>query len=990
MRIVLARMISAVVLATSTVAFLNAVKASASVPAPFDSSFAASGLATIETPLQKSDSVAADIITDTDGNLYVLYKSSAGLTHEVVTIGKYTSSGTPITQFGINGRTAPLNLWGSNFALQSNGKIVVTGWEAVKWQPNESFDSSDPAPVLTYRYTQNGHIDMSFGTNGVRKISSFPGKDFVGDEVLLAIHPTEDYIALGFGVRADNNANYYFIALRPSGRIESDWGNGGAREVAPTIGALRGSNSLQRIVILSDGSLLGIGSAFPNSGAGHIVLTKLNPSGSLDTAFDGASQNGNGNGIVFIRFGTADAARMTAVTVLQNNDIVLAGQATPAYLQPWYYAATKIGADGVVDSNFGSGGFMLSSLEVPGDNFLPKRLGIQADGRFVFSVTSTANSTTAGGFMRLETNGILDATGDCALCLWAGGNSRTQATSLVVSENKIVWAGALTAEKNSLVRRFLANGEVDETFNNITVQLNLDEWLAQLWVSKPQPDGSILFGGTAIGMRNYEGIWSGVIMKTTSTGALDTSFGLGGYQFLPAPTSEFTLSIRDLVVQANGKIIALAGGRDVNSTNPSILMWRLNANGTMDEYFGANGAVVTTDQNADLFPRTLLLTSPQSAPKILVVLTNFENQTGRPWIYRYTNTGALDPTFTDASNFQGGVRPLIGDGTGSFHTAIHAANGAIFVAGSGSIDSIEQTFVTRILENGSIDTSFAGGLVSWSSQHQVHPNFVSKMYVDDQSRIILMGSTDGQISRTAVSRLTRNGAFDTTFNGTGTQNFSFKDPAQLVHHESIEIAPFGNGYVTVGGGAESQGTSFRNFSGIARMKSNGGMDEEFGTNGILLPFSTEENILTAVTQLSDGSLLLLGFMINSEDKTAKNFLVKIPAPSAQTTTSTTTSTTTTSTVAPANTTPPTTIPKVETNADDDVKMVISVSQVAVLRRLQITVPRGGKVVMVSRTPRVCRITRNRVQATSTGTCRVAVTITEKKKKTTRTLALRVS
>lgn len=96
------------------------------------------------------------------------------------------------------------------------------------------------------------------------------------------------------------------------------------------------------------------------------------------------------------------------------------------------------------------------------------------------------------------------------------------------------------------------------------------------------------------------------------------------------------------------------------------------------------------------------------------------------------------------------------------------------------------------------------------------------------------------------------------------------------------------------------------------------------------------------------------------------------------------------TTPPTTTSPPTTIPNVETNADDDVKMVISVSQVAVLRRLQITVPRGGKVTMASRTPRVCRISKNRVQATSTGTCRVAVTVTDKKKKTTRTLALRVS
>jgi uncharacterized delta-60 repeat protein len=991
MQIAFARIFTAIVLVTSTMALVQPTRAGAAIPAPFDSTFGVGGMATLETPLQKSDSVAADIITDTDGNLYVLYKSSAGLAHEMVTIGKYTSSGSPITQFGVNGRTAPLNLAGSNFALQSGGKIVITGWETVKWQPNGSFNDADSAPVLTYRYTQSGRIDTTFGTNGVRRIPSFPGKDFDGDEVLLATHPSTDYIALGFSVRAEGNANYYFVALTPSGQIERSWGNGGAREVAPVVGASRGTNSLQRIVVLSDGSLLGIGNAFPSSGAQHIVLTKLNPWGSLDSQFDGAT---NGNGIVFIRFGSADGVRMTAITVLQNNDVVLAGEASPAYLQPWYYAATKIDAGGVVDTAFGTAGFTLSSLEVPGYNLLPKRLGVQADGRFVFSVTSTTNSTTTGGFMRLETDGTLSGTQDCALCLWTGGNSGTQSTSLVVSENKIIWTGALTAEKNSVVRRFAANGIPDESFNNIRLQLNLDEWLAQMSISKPQPDGSILFAGTAIGMRNYEGLWSGVIMKTTSTGALDTSFGSGGYQLLPAPTSDNNLNLRDLVVQTDGKIIALADGEDDNTSNPAVLMWRVNANGTMDNTFGTNGAVVTSDQNADLVPRALFLTSTQ---KILVVLNSFENQTGRPWIYRYTTSGVLDPTFTDASNFQGGVRPLIGDGTGSFHTAIRSSDGTILVAGSGSINSSEQTFVTRIFENGSIDTSFAGGLVSWSSQHQQRPIFVSKMYVDNQSRIILMGSTVGQVSRTAVSRLTPSGAFDITFNGTGTQNFSYRDPAQLEYQEAFDITPFGNGYVTVGGGSENQAANYRSFSGISRIRQNGEMDSDFGTNGILLPFSTTESIITSVTQLSDSSLLLLGSMIGNPGMISVSFLVKLPAPSSPTPSTPVTTPTTTSppiTAPPSTTSPPTTTPVIsntETKSSSEIKLVVSVNQASILNQLKITVPKGGKVAMTSKTAKICRVSKARVFAISSGTCRITVTVTTSaKKKSTKTLSFKVT
>jgi hypothetical protein len=106
----------------------------------------------------------------------------------------------------------------------------------------------------------------------------------------------------------------------------------------------------------------------------------------------------------------------------------------------------------------------------------------------------------------------------------------------------------------------------------------------------------------------------------------------------------------------------------------------------------------------------------------------------------------------------------------------------------------------------------------------------------------------------------------------------------------------------------------------------------------------------------------------------------------------TTSTTTPPTTAPPTTAPPsttTTVPAVSTD-DKDIRLVISVSQVAVLKRLQLTVPKGGKVLMTSRTPKVCKVVKTKVTATSTGTCRITVTITVKKKKTSKTLALKVS
>jgi hypothetical protein len=85
-----------------------------------------------------------------------------------------------------------------------------------------------------------------------------------------------------------------------------------------------------------------------------------------------------------------------------------------------------------------------------------------------------------------------------------------------------------------------------------------------------------------------------------------------------------------------------------------------------------------------------------------------------------------------------------------------------------------------------------------------------------------------------------------------------------------------------------------------------------------------------------------------------------------------------------------TTPAFNTGANKDIVLRISIRQSDVLRRLKMTVPRGGKVSMTSRTGRVCKVAKARVIATGTGTCRVTVTVTVKKKKTTKTLTLKVT
>jgi uncharacterized delta-60 repeat protein len=984
------RLLGAIFLAT-TVLVTQASTAHATTPSPFDTTFGSNGLASFEIPLQRSESMANDVITDANGNLFVLYQAEGGNDYDSATIGKYTSSGSPDTQFGANGRTAPLRINGANFALQSNGKILLTGFENINNQKN----------IVVYRFTANGIIDTTFSTEGSYKLPEFPGQKLFDQEIFIDVNNTDGAVHLGFQMEtmSRDNATFYFITLNSSGYVDDDWGIDGAREVLPVTGGAPTWSALNTIKVLSDGSLLGIGAAWNGSGSRVLVLTKLDVNGYLDSSFDGAS---NGNGIVFIQFASESDAILTAALVLQNDDLVVAGVVGTYSTGPWYYGIAKVLSDGTADTSFGSNGFALSTLQAPLDQPRPKRLHMQSGGQYVFSI----NSGTTAGFMRVESDGTFSSSPNCSQCLWTGADVGVRAFSLVVQpDNRIVVAGAFRAQGDSVLRRFTASGSPDPSFSSAAVVLHYEKWSSNATSSRPQSDGSIITVGQAWVRRDREEVLRTAIFKFTTNGAADTSFGLGGYQLLSPPTGDFWFNIVDFVVQSDGKIVVLGEGSDNNSINRSIMLWRVNADGTVDNTFGTNGASITSDVTYELEPQSLLLTD---SGKFIIPVTRSQSGVNESWTYRYQSSGQLDPSYTDAANFAGGVPLVIGDGTSSIHVGASASNGSIYVAGAfTSNNSQSQTYVARILPNGTLDSSFSGGFKSWSRQSQTLPRRVNKIQVDDQSRIVLLGTTQ---TRNVLVRLDEIGTLDTSLNGSGSLVFYYQDPAQIDDEDAEDFMPFNGGYIIVGGGDYYRPRMpDLNYSGIARTTMNGSLDQSFGTNGILLPFSQSETYFLDIAALPDGASLITGFVIENDEE--KILLVKIPSvtpppiappnttvppasnPVVATPTPTTTPTTTPPPASnPVVAAPPTTTnPVVDSSVDEPIRLVVTVSQSVILKRAKITVPRGGKVSLKSTTPRVCKVVKARVQAVNTGTCRITITVTTSaKKKSTKRLSFKVT
>jgi uncharacterized delta-60 repeat protein len=98
------------------------------------------------------------------------------------------------------------------------------------------------------------------------------------------------------------------------------------------------------------------------------------------------------------------------------------------------------------------------------------------------------------------------------------------------------------------------------------------------------PSGSIVAAGLT-----YNGATNDILMmKVTSSGALDTTFGTAGKVVGGFSASDVT--INDMVVDSNGRIYL--GGTYNSGANYDFVVFAYKSNGTLDTSFGVNGKLI--------------------------------------------------------------------------------------------------------------------------------------------------------------------------------------------------------------------------------------------------------------------------------------------------------------------------------------------------------------------------------------------------------------
>jgi uncharacterized delta-60 repeat protein len=365
-----------------------------------DPTFGSGG--TVTTSLSTGSDMAHGVLLQPNGDL-IAYGSAAPklgvIGNFAFALARYTPGGSLDKTFGsgglvttakvgsttITGNTEQVGAGVRQAALQSDGKIVAIG-----------------AGRYLVRYNTNGSIDTTFGAQGLVTASS----GFSVNSVL--IQPGNGDIVLGGSFGSD----FALLRYTPQGTLDSSFGNNGEVVTPAAAGGIVA-------LALENGDIV--------AGGGG-VLARYTLGGSLDTTF-------GAGGIVTSPVG------ITSLQVQPNGQIVAVGNETLSGTS--YWALARYNADGSLDSSFGSGGSVTSS---PSGSDVADGSAVESNGQIVVVGWSAPFGNGALELGVYNANGSLDTNFGSGGFVYQSGGLGTiddYGSGVVVQpDGKIVAAGS--------------------------------------------------------------------------------------------------------------------------------------------------------------------------------------------------------------------------------------------------------------------------------------------------------------------------------------------------------------------------------------------------------------------------------------------------------------------------------------------------------------------------------------------------------------------
>ncbi len=372
-----------------------------------------------------------------------------------------------------------------------------------------------------------------------------------------------------------------------------------------------------------------------------------------------------------------------------------------------------------------------------------------------------------------------------------------------------------------------------------------------------QEDGRTIVAGYAEG--GFGSSYDFLIVRYNADGTLDSSFGSGGKVITDFGGDSD--EAHAVIVQPDGKIVA-AGYVHLPGYDHKFALVRYEADGTLDTEFGDNGVAGIDIELGGCFSALAV----QADGKLLAA--GYTTRSITPvWnddfvLVRYNTDGSLDTDF----GIDGIVMTDFYGLSDKASALAIQADGCIIVAGHANNNSSEFAFA-RYNPDGNLDSSFGdNGRRAFSVAHGSAA--VSDLAIQQDGKIVAVGdayfgSPYSWAQDFVVARLTSDGSLDSTLDGDYPiigPGFVHADFGAMEYARGVAIQS--DGRIVVAGYTVWSGTARL---AMARYNTDGSLDTSFSDDGMLsTPIGTEDVETSAMVQLPDGRLLVVGSYGNTD------------------------------------------------------------------------------------------------------------------------------
>lgn len=363
-----------------------------------------------------------------------------------------------------------------------------------------------------------------------------------------------------------------------------------------------------------------------------------------------------------------------------------------------------------------------------------------------------------------------------------------------------------------------------------------------------QPDGKIIVVGEA-----NSGSFSFTVIRLNNDGSFDDSFGTNG---VVQTTHASGARAKGIALQGDGKIVVCGSSWDGGSTYNSLVV-RYNADGTIDNTFGANGLTLLTGLSNSM--RVAI----QNDGKIVVGGYKFDGVYDHCGLARLNSNGTIDATY----GTNGYVVTQMKDTDGVTNVSSYIEDialqedGKIVAVGFAiRAETTADVLIARYNVDGTLDNTFnstgfiiedLGTCYDIAASVKIQPD--NKIVVGGHKETqLIVGSPDYDI---AVIRLNPDGTKDQGF---GTNGYTYVHTGAEASYNN-DIAIQDDGKILYAGQGATYSTGKYDVL-VGRLNSDGSIDNTFGENGYMLynPIDTESHTKSMAID-EDGKIVLVGF-----------------------------------------------------------------------------------------------------------------------------------